>query len=411
MLDLHTLIIVNSVIFVTVSLLMVVSRWTLGSASAGALTWVVGDALLQCARPATLADLDLLSLPFIPMRLWHSVPSPVVVGVLLLVGFWWHLRALHRVEGQRTPRWRTAGESLGITVLWVVVALSIDDGPLRGRLMLVGMMVVAALTLPPAWRLARRFWGARLILLMLTSALVANSLRLTLSWHTLDPATPDELSKVMLFETMFGLTMTMAFLVLLQEQVRQQLVELSLNDPLTGLYNRRGLLSLLQRDLEQARRAKHPVSMVLFDLDHFKDVNDSVGHDAGDAVLRGFADRLRLTYRQSDLIGRWGGEEFVVVMPGTTAGQAASIAERVRAMLHRQPLAQGVGIVTVSGGVAQADLSLDVQATIKGLIATADRRMYEAKVSRDRVCSDDGTTARSHETAQASARMADKMEA
>jgi diguanylate cyclase (GGDEF)-like protein len=248
------------------------------------------------------------------------------------------------------------------------------------------IVVGTAFTLPSAWRLSKRFWGARVILLVLIVILSGKIVNIATHWSAGDVTSSDHLTKMFLAETIISMALTMGFLVLLQEQVRQRLVELSVSDPLTGLYNRRGLLSLLQRDLERARRTQNPLSMVLFDLDHFKRVNDSAGHDAGDAVLRGFAACLRATFRRTDVIGRWGGEEFVVVMPGIDVREAAMVAERVRVALRGRPLAEGAAPITVSGGVAGADLSLEVHQAMSGLIAAADRRMYDAKVQRDSVC-------------------------
>jgi two-component system, cell cycle response regulator len=114
----------------------------------------------------------------------------------------------------------------------------------------------------------------------------------------------------------------------------QQSIELALVDPLTGLNNRRFLENHLATMLDQARRRQAPLSLMIFDIDHFKSVNDTHGHDCGDEVLKGFADRLRRVVRGGDLLCRLGGEEFVIVMPNVGIEVAAKIAERTRTAIQ-----------------------------------------------------------------------------
>jgi diguanylate cyclase (GGDEF)-like protein len=160
----------------------------------------------------------------------------------------------------------------------------------------------------------------------------------------------------------------------------------AISDPLTGLYNRRLAMQRLDEELARARRTGAPVAVALVDLDHFKRVNDRLGHAAGDAVLREAARRLTAGTRASDVLARFGGEEFLLVAPGTPADAARSLAERLRAALASAPVEtdKGVVAVTASFGVAVADGD-QVDAT--ALLAAADRALYNAKhAGRDRVC-------------------------
>ena len=122
----------------------------------------------------------------------------------------------------------------------------------------------------------------------------------------------------------------------------QQSIELALVDPLTGLNNRRFLENHLALMVDQAQRRRAPLALMILDIDHFKRVNDTYGHDAGDEVLKGFADRLRGVIRGGDLLCRLGGEEFVIVMPNVVVAAATQIAERAAfgdragAVHHRQ---------------------------------------------------------------------------
>ena len=147
-------------------------------------------------------------------------------------------------------------------------------------------------------------------------------------------------------------------------------------DPLTGLANRRGGEKDISAEISRARRQNTPLSCVLLDIDHFKDVNDTFGHQAGDYVLREVSALLRRTVRAYDILVRWGGEEFLVVLPGVAHEQALKLAERIRVAIENMPLA-GIGGVTVSVGVAALgnDFSFDA------MFAIADRRLYSAKSS------------------------------
>jgi diguanylate cyclase (GGDEF)-like protein len=177
--------------------------------------------------------------------------------------------------------------------------------------------------------------------------------------------------------------------------------ELASHDELTGAFNRRELMRLLDEERERAARAGTPFSVALFDLDHFKAINDRFGHAGGDTALRHFCALVQQTMRASDRFARYGGEEFVLLMPVTTSSDSAALAaERIRAVVAAQDWRDALGAVdvqvTVSAGVAtwRADESLEA------LLARADGALYEAKrrgrnqcVDADPRASDDAAVA------------------
>jgi two-component system cell cycle response regulator len=167
----------------------------------------------------------------------------------------------------------------------------------------------------------------------------------------------------------------------------QRSLSLALTDELTGLYNRRYLYAHLDQLLDRANRDGTRPAVLLFDVDHFKRVNDSHGHAAGDDVLRQISARAINSVRSSDLVARLGGEEFVVVMPATDLAIAAAVAERLRAAIARQPFVVRATAVTlpltVSVGVTTAAAGGEARDRI---LERADDALYEAKAGgRDRV--------------------------
>lgn len=172
-----------------------------------------------------------------------------------------------------------------------------------------------------------------------------------------------------------------AGLIEAQEALRAQ----ALRDHLTGLGNRRSILEQLGRELNRARHEQRPLAVAMADLDRFKSINDTLGHAAGDVVLRESAMAMLGQLRQYDFIGRYGGEEFLVVLPGCDAASARPIAERLRAIVASQPVHHETHEipVTVSIGFSWTGAAgLDADA----LIDAADEALYRAKANgRNRV--------------------------
>lgn len=164
----------------------------------------------------------------------------------------------------------------------------------------------------------------------------------------------------------------------LKGEVRR-LDELTQTDPLTGIYNVRYFMSALEGEMERTRRTGMATSLVFIDLDHFKRVNDTYGHEAGNEALRWASSTWKKLLRQIDILCRYGGEEFAVILPGTRLSQAVVAAERLRVGLQNTPvILKGAKVaLTASFGV---DVYLGTESmTVRGLISRADRFLLKAK--------------------------------
>jgi diguanylate cyclase (GGDEF)-like protein len=175
----------------------------------------------------------------------------------------------------------------------------------------------------------------------------------------------------------------------IESAYHEEIYRLTTTDGLTQIYNKRYFVESLEREMSRCLRYDRNLSLVMFDLDHFKSVNDNFGHLTGDAVLKQLAQRIQKTIRRDDIFARYGGEEFAVLTPEVPKNGALHLAEKIRVTVAEEPcLFDGVEVfVTVSLGVA--DLADYIQTVHEGevptdfdcleLIALADKRLYEAK--------------------------------
>lgn len=163
--------------------------------------------------------------------------------------------------------------------------------------------------------------------------------------------------------------------------LREKLSDESSRDSLTGLLNRKGFMQAATRALHSATTSMQPLSFIMFDIDHFKNINDEYGHDIGDRVLVSFADVVAANIRAEDIFCRYGGEEFLLIMPGVSLERAFKKADELRQIVMQTPILvrgkQGITL-TVSGGVTSF---MGKGETLDGLIKNADVAMYEAKSS------------------------------
>jgi diguanylate cyclase (GGDEF)-like protein len=198
---------------------------------------------------------------------------------------------------------------------------------------------------------------------------------LTVEGNPLRPLTAYDLEYLQTFAAHAGTTLTNA-------RHHERVLELAMRDPITNLPNYRQFQNRLHAELARADRHDRPLALIVIDLDGFKSINDAFGHIAGDDILREIGARLTTTLRESDVLARYAGDEFVVILPETSREIAGQIAERLQLAIETQPFAVVTGedvVVSISVGVASYPVDA---ATIDALISAADSAMYQTKRRR-----------------------------
>ena len=177
----------------------------------------------------------------------------------------------------------------------------------------------------------------------------------------------------------------------MESQVRQRVVQENLwnqanRDPLTSLPNRRSILKSLERNASICVQRDQPLGVMMIDLDFFKQINDTYGHDGGDAVLKEVAKRMMVSMRTSDTVGRFGGEEFMAVVPSCAGEELLRIAERIRSAVNRAPVTNGDQVIPVSCSIGVAVRWDSKDGTTQQSLQRADKALYVAKeMGRNRV--------------------------
>ncbi|MFO0946701.1 MAG: GGDEF domain-containing protein [Planctomycetota bacterium] len=174
----------------------------------------------------------------------------------------------------------------------------------------------------------------------------------------------------------------------LEAEYHESIYSMMITDALTGVHNKRFLMETLKRELVRAQRHDRPLTLVMFDFDHFKSINDRYGHVVGDIVLREIVGRIRPRIRGDEVFARYGGEEFVILLPETSLDDAIGFAGRLRALVAEAPISvNSIDIfVTISIGIAVCTGAIEMEPD--DLIAAADHKLYDAKrAGRNRVSS------------------------
>lgn len=277
--------------------------------------------------------------------------------------------------------------NLGLSIVLVLVALGRDRAAANAGLVLLGLWLAYRVLI--ALRSSASLGAiARYFLLATLSALVVAAVCAVVALNHL----PLNASSYQALELALIAELTFLALALAQQARRHQFacaraMHLACHDSLTGLYNRRAFLDMAKPLWSNAQRNQRPLSMIMIDLDHFKRINDQHGHDAGDRALQASARLFEQACRAGDLLTRWGGEEFLILLPETDMAQACVFAERVRGALEALglPVESQSILLTASFGVAER---ADKQ-SLEDLIKAADLRLYDAKTKgRNRISSE-----------------------
>lgn len=237
-----------------------------------------------------------------------------------------------------------------------------------------GLCIGEILRTPPSQRL----WTQYIVLLGFSGCLLVFLLAIVaIQLGEMRPIASESGIQALLFDQSCGVFLQVGYLAMAGERSQLKLQRLAETDPLTGLTNRRGLFATIARTFGPDR-AFPRCAILLADIDHFKAVNDTHGHEAGDRVLVAFAERLRGAMRRDSVIARWGGEEFLVVLAGADASDAAGVAERLLGAVSREPIAvDGMSLrITTSIGVS---LTAVGEMRIDAAVARADTALYAAK--------------------------------
>lgn len=220
--------------------------------------------------------------------------------------------------------------------------------------------------------------------LMLLARLVA----VVVGWEQVSTGVElDQWQALLFISALIAVTsVTLGFVYMTMERAEQRNFELAMKDTLTGLSNRRAIGDQLHAAVARAQRQGQLLSVLMMDIDHFKRINDSFGHQAGDRVLHGIAQTLQSRLRAQDQIGRFGGEEFLVVLPDTGLEGALTLAEDLRAAVEATPTEWGVHRIPATISIGVRGGAITGADTADGLVGAADAAMYRAKAAgRNRV--------------------------
>ncbi|HLO66518.1 MAG TPA: GGDEF domain-containing protein [Holophaga sp.] len=306
----------------------------------------------------------------------HHGPRPATGFILATVAGLAYPVCIRAGMGRRVLPWVLFASitGLNLAVIWALPAL---PGGIRANIWILILpgLVGALLSLPFTLRQTALEAGGSLAIPLVARATYADAFPLVDYYAVLLP--------ILLVFVYFKVLLDRLFRQV-QNQVRT-IHDLAVRDALTGLHNRRFFMEQGDRLLRLAERGHHPAGLLMVDIDHFKRVNDQLGHASGDLVLKEVARRMGATLRDTDLVARLGGEEFAIVLPDAGPGALAAAAERVRVAIAGEPVPledRAPHLVTLSLGSAQ----LGPGDTLEGLLARADAALYRAKAEgRNRV--------------------------
>lgn len=370
--DIPTLLIVLATVLSLTSIALAMT-WRLNHEVPGLAQWTMGHVTISVGI-----------LLMVGQNQWHPLISIVLANVLIGSGYGLSVAGSRAFFG-RDPAvmWRLA------PVLVLVAAgltwFSLAAPSLAGRIVLASSLYVALCVL--AVREFQRHGGLARVTsryMMVVFSLFAVAMVARIATTLIFPSRGTVLSGGIMEQMTFyngivqGILIALGYIILTTERLQQELREQAALDPLTGIFNRRAFFEAASGRIAEAVRARQPVSLLAVDLDHFKRINDGFGHGVGDRVLRHFVRTARRELREQDTMARFGGEEFVALLPRVCVAEAEGVAERLARRFADAPLVVDGRRVeaTVSVGVAELDAGRE---RLEGLLERADDALYRAK--------------------------------
>lgn len=316
--------------------------------------------------------------------------SIVGASALLLCGQLLLIVGLQRYAGQ-PPTWRPALDAIG-AVLFLILWLTYGSPHYQGRLLIMGLAHIGLFSFGAvlAWQARPAGFGNRFLAGFFVLGVIVALWRIATlptsvaqSDDTFDHNLIQQAYLAMFSLGVLGLSI--GFILLANERLRVELEFLATRDPMTGALNRRAFFARANIEWARSQRARRPLAAIASDIDFFKKVNDTYGHHVGDLVIKDFARRAGEQLRLPDTLARFGGEEFVILLPETGLAEAKKVAERIRREIENRRDPE-LPAYTVSLGVAACFASETDRPDLENLLTAADEALYRAKQSgRNRV--------------------------
>ncbi len=372
-LDLRTIILTSGVMGLVLSVVLLFLRLSYPKSIRGLGLWSAAPALVF-----------LSTLLFAGRGVIPDAVSVVAANFILLLGLSLFISGTERFFGLKSS-WRFWIAAV-VAVTPILAWYTLVDPSFTARVITVsllwsGMMLFLALLV---WRNGPEVFATRFTTIVLMHAGVL-LLRFFSAWlplpgeSLLDPSRIQTIYIVV--NALSTVALGMGLILMASDRLREELEHSASHDSLTNALTRRSFIAACEQELERCRRHGSPMALLMLDIDHFKHINDTHGHQMGDRVLIDFVARIQPLLRRPDGLGRFGGEEFVVLLPETNEEQALSVAERIRARVEAS--GNGMPAITVSIGVTT---NRPDEYQVDPLLARADQALYKAKAEgRNRI--------------------------
>lgn len=318
--------------------------------------------------------------------------SVLLANLLMVVAQAIKLAAVYQYRGVNWPRWQAVLPIAAMLLLLVLLpAIDFRDRLIYSSLIYAGQIALLAHALRfdedgrggPAWRL---IYGATVVMLPVMLLRIAFAIGSPANFSSpILGHSPNPAQLVVFVAIISGnLIGALGFILLGKERAEREIRQLAMSDGLTGILNRRAFMDRAEQEMASALRNRQPLSLLMFDIDHFKRINDEYGHAAGDTVLIEISRLISQRLRKQDSFGRYGGEEFCVLLPGTDRDGAWTLAEGLREAVASARLAVGANSVSVTIsigiGICEAKCA-ECKADFASMLNDADRALYQGKVA------------------------------